>query len=145
MADISLRQKALDYLARREHSRRELFRKLSPLSVSPDEIYQLLDVLQQEGLQSDLRTAEMIVRARQNKHGALRIKQDLLMYGIPDEIIQQVLVDVKDDELTQAKAVWAKRFQSLPRNAEERAKQGRYLQNRGFSMAIIQSLLRGED
>ncbi|KXW56370.1 recombination regulator RecX [Ferrovum sp. PN-J185] len=145
MADISLRQKAISYLSRREHSRRELFKKLSPLAVSPDEIHQLLDTLEQEGLQSDLRTAEAIVRARQGKHGALRIKQDLLMHGIPDEIIQQVLVDVKDDELSQAKAVWAKRFQSLPSNAAERAKQGRYLQNRGFSMAIIQSLLRGDD
>ncbi|MDE2422878.1 MAG: recombination regulator RecX [Betaproteobacteria bacterium] len=145
MADISLRQKALQYLARREHSRRELFKKLLPLAVSEDEVNMTLDELEKEGLQSDLRTAQALVRARQSKHGSLRIRQDLQQYGIPDSIIQEILVDVKEDELTQAKAVWAKRFKELPMNAEERAKQGRYLQNRGFSMTTIQSLFRGDE
>ncbi|MBU6468066.1 MAG: recombination regulator RecX [Betaproteobacteria bacterium] len=145
MADISLRQKALQYLARREHSRRELFKKLLPLAVSEDEVNMTLDELEKEGLQSDLRTAQALVRARQAKHGSLRIRQDLQQYGIPDSIIQEILVDVKEDELTQAKAVWAKRFKELPVNAEERGKQGRYLQNRGFSMATIQSLFRGDE
>ncbi|OZB31519.1 MAG: recombination regulator RecX [Ferrovum sp. 34-44-207] len=145
VAEVSLRHKALQYLARREHSRRELLRKLLPLAVSDDEVYTLLDELEQEGLQSDRRTAETIVRARQGKHGALRIRQDLQQHGIPDTIIQSLLIEVKEDELSQVKEVWAKRFDQLPVNAQERAKQGRYLQNRGFSMAVIQALFRGED
>ena len=49
------------------------------------------------------------------------------------------------DEGARCRAVWARKFAALPASAEERARQMRFLQYRGFSSAAIRSVLRGDD
>jgi regulatory protein len=40
--------------------------------------------------------------------------------------------------------VWARKFDSPPNDAAERARQVRFMMNRGFSSDTIRRLLRGE-
>ena len=54
----SLRARALSYLARREHSRLELRRKLAPHAESPEQLESVLDTLEAQGLLSIERFAD---------------------------------------------------------------------------------------
>ena len=58
------RRQALDLLARREHSRLELERKLLKRSYSRDTTNEVLDVLEVEGLLEEARFIESFVRTR---------------------------------------------------------------------------------
>ena len=61
------RQKAMDYLARREYGHEELVRKLSAAGFDVDIAAPAVDLLAGEGLQSDTRYAENFVQSRINQ------------------------------------------------------------------------------
>ncbi len=145
MPDPDLRARALALLSRREHTRFELARKLAAHADSPDALDDLLDSLTEEGLLSDARAAEAVLRVRSGRHGLLRIRQELRQRGVPEDVAAETLDAARAEELASARQVWARKFTHLPVNAEERARQGRYLQNRGFSPAVIQQVLRSRD
>ena len=68
-----LRERALGFLARREHSRAELRRKLAPHAESPGELEALLDDLVQRRFLSESRFAEARAHVMSRKFGAARI------------------------------------------------------------------------
>ena len=57
-------QRALALLVRREHSRKELARKLAERGIERDAALAAVDRLAGDGWQSDVRFAEMLVRSR---------------------------------------------------------------------------------
>jgi regulatory protein len=134
----------LNLLARREHTRAELERKLS-IHGSRDEVAVVLDRLQQRNLQSDARFAETYVSARQTRFGSYKLRHDLRARGVSDELIDQVLAEPGEDELVQAKAVWQRKFGRPPVDAREFAKQARFLQSRGFGADILRKLLHDSE
>ena len=73
MPEPSLRARALSYLARREYSRDELHRKLTPYAEDADELEALLNDLKARGWLSEQRFVEQTVHARRGKFGSLRI------------------------------------------------------------------------
>jgi SOS response regulatory protein OraA/RecX len=82
-----IRRTAMDLLARREHSRRELKQKLKKRFRDDALIEEQLDTLAEENLQSDTRYAESFLRQRFNRgHGPVRIRQEMRQKGIPDSI-----------------------------------------------------------
>ncbi|HTY03003.1 MAG TPA: recombination regulator RecX [Rhodocyclaceae bacterium] len=135
-----LRQRALRLLARREHSRAELKRKLATHGTDED-IANVLTQLETEGLLSDARAAAAFVRTRANRFGAARLRQDLRRRGL-DPDLATAATD-QGDELQRARAVWAKKFGSAPTDAREWAQQARFLQGRGFAVEVIRKLLKG--
>jgi len=141
----SLRGRALRLLARREHSRHELTRKLSGHAQDPAEIEQVLDALEAEGLLSERRVVEQIVHARGARFGARRIAQELAQKGIAEEAIAEALEGRKSEELVSARAVWRRKFGRVPRTAAERARQVRFLQGRGFEFETIMKVVKGGD
>ncbi|GAB6090184.1 regulatory protein RecX [Spirochaeta dissipatitropha] len=64
-----VRRKALDALSRAEHSRQKLEQKLTLKGYPIDCIREILDELEQQGLQSDLRFAEVWGRSRMERKG----------------------------------------------------------------------------
>jgi regulatory protein len=136
----SLRQHAISLLARREHTRVELARKLSPHGTS-EEIDTVLNELARTGLQSDARFAESYVRSHSARLGAARLRQALRTKGVDTELIESGLVDLPD-EAERAREVWTKKFAAAPVDAREWAKQARFLQGRGFSSDVIRKLLK---
>ncbi|MDE1941731.1 MAG: recombination regulator RecX [Betaproteobacteria bacterium] len=145
MSDPDLRARALALLGRREHTRHELARKLSVHADTPEILDALLESLTEEGLLSDARAAEAVLRVRSGRHGLLRIRQEFQQRGVPEDVAASALETAREGELASARQVWSKKFSQLPANAEERARQGRYLQNRGFSLSVIRQVLRSED
>jgi regulatory protein len=138
----ALRAKAIAALARREHSRQELLRRLGPLAESAEQLHQILDHLEQEGLLSDQRFADSMARVRGARYGAARIRFDLRAKGVEEVIIQAKLKELISSELDRAHQVWQRKFGEPPTCAQERARQHRFLMQRGFSADVISRVMR---
>jgi regulatory protein len=142
----SLKGRALGYLSRREYSRAELSRKLTPFleeADSPEKLETLLDSLEGEGWLSDSRFAESLVHRRASRLGASRIVGELKRHAVGQTLIEEASAQLRETELTRAQAVWRKKFGQLPETPAERAKQARFLASRGFSGATIGKILKG--
>jgi len=145
MPDLTLRERALRLLARREHSRAELARKLRPHLVPEDDLEAVLDELSKRKQLSDERYAESRAHALSRKFGASRIAQELRAKGVDKSLAEGAAAVARSTELERARSVWTKKFGSAAATREERAKQMRFLQSRGFSFDAIRAVIRGAD
>ena len=149
--EISLRARALQYLARREYSRAELRGKLLPYAQAnedpsqPENLDALLDDLTARGWLSDARAATQLLRAKRSRFGTQRIAHDLRQKGISEELVSASLPALKESELEAARSVWQRKFGALPQDAGEKARQARFLQSRGFALEVIFKVLRSPD
>jgi regulatory protein len=141
MPERSLRERALALLARREHGREELRRKLQPHAGEADDLPALLDDLTARGWLSDARFAEQLAHVRQGRFGARRVLHELREKGVAEEAIAAVMPELKDGELETARAVWQKKFGTPPADAAEKARQMRFLAARGFSHETVRRVL----
>jgi regulatory protein len=134
---------AVELLGRREHSRRELTRKLGTRGFPDDVITGVLDDLERSGALADTRFTDVFVRSRVAKgQGPQRIRAELAQRGIGGAAADEVLRGAEVDWLETIRAARRKRFgPDLPRDYAERAKQARFLQYRGFAAEQIRAAL----
>lgn len=174
-SSVSLRGRALRWLAQREHSRAELARKLARYAAegtgtdngnSPgadadadaeaggraadpcaaaSHIEAVLDELAALGLLSDERAAASVLAAQAPRGGERRLKQALQQRGLPPELVERTLAQARPGELERARALWQRRFGTPPSDAAERARQMRFLAGRGFGADTIRRVVRGTD
>ncbi|MFM2396892.1 MAG: regulatory protein RecX [Pseudomonadota bacterium] len=150
---LSLRNRALQYLARREYGRLELRAKLLPHvevvndfeQVQPVDLDALLDDLTARGWLSDERAATQFVHAKRSRFGTQRITYELRQKGIPESLIDEALPQLKETELEAARNVWQRKFGVLAQDQKEKAKQFRFMQSRGFSMSVIMKVLKSSE
>jgi regulatory protein len=131
-ADIRLA--AMNLLARREHSTRELFRKLTARFGEPELVEEQIQRLTDERLQSDQRFAESFVRQRALRgKGPLRLRQEMRERGISDPDIERALTEADIDWQAVAADVLVKKFGSVKASdLKEKARRNRFMQYRGF-------------
>ena len=141
----TLRERALRLLARREHSRSELAAKLRAHDPPGDELEALLEDLSKRKLLSDERYAESRAHVLSRKFGASRIAHELRAKGLDKGLAERAVAASRATEVERAKAVWLRKFRAAPATREERAKQMRFLQSRGFSFDAIRAVVRGAD
>ena len=138
ISPAALRLKAMDLLARREHSRHELADKLKTKFTLGGEhlstLEEVLDKLIEDDLLSDQRFAEALVRSKLHKgQGPRRITQELHKRGIAAELAATAIDDSGTDWCQLAVAVAHKKYGNRPvEDVKERAKRSRFLQYRGF-------------
>lgn len=139
------RRRAMDLLARRDHSRLELERKLHTRTYSEELVTGVLDELEREGLLSDSRFAESLVRARIAKgQGPNRIRMELIQRGIAAS--EDALRESGCDWTRLAAETRSKRFGPVPPSEyRERARQARFLEYRGFTAGQIHNALESAD
>jgi regulatory protein len=137
-----LKARALRFLARREHSRAELSRKLAPHAESAEALLFLLDELEQRKQLSDERYAEVRSHWMARKYGAAKIRRDLKAKGVADAVVARVS---SHDELERAKTILARKYRDEPSTREDKARRMRFLQSRGFSHDTIRSVMRIDD
>jgi regulatory protein len=164
-AKLSLRGKALQWLAQREHSRQELEVKLlawchrehrkseragleRTASVEFDahaarqRILATLDELIEAGHLSDSRYVASKVRQRASKVGLARLKRELSLQGA--ELTSQEHNALSESEHSRAQALWSRRYGPDPSpDATTRLKQMRFLAARGFSSDVIRRVVQG--
>ncbi len=145
---LSVKGRALRYLAQREHSRHELERKLARYVEDSDEasaaaqIATALDDLAAKGLLSDSRTAEAVLSGQGQRVGVRRLRQTLQAKGMAATLVAQTLQQARATEFERALEVWRRRFGVPAADAAGRAKQMRFLAGRGFESEIIRRVLR---
>ncbi|MFD2643075.1 recombination regulator RecX [Pseudomonas japonica] len=142
---VAVRRTAMDLLARREHGRAELTRKLRQRGASPEMIEHELDRLADEGLLSEARYLESYISSRaRSGYGPARIREELTQRGLPRGDVEQALREADIDWQEQLADVWRRKFAGqLPGDPRERAKQTRFLVYRGYSMDKVGRLLSG--
>ena len=100
-----LRERALALLARREHSRAELARKLGQAGFATEDIVPLLDEFEARNWLSDQRFAESWVADHRARAGSVKLAYDLRQRGVGDDVIEAVLGDNRESELDRARDV----------------------------------------
>ena len=140
---------AMQWLARREHSRRELQDKLIKKGCDAALATEVVNKMESEHLVSDDRFMESLIRVRRSKgYGPVRIQKELLEKGVESEAISNCLDVTGQGWLEDIRRVQRKKFGGkIPKSYAERARQARFLQYRGFTYDQIQQLLnpRGQD
>jgi regulatory protein len=140
---LSLKGRALRLLAAREHSRKELERKLAAHEAEPGQLKTALDDLQARGFIDEQRVVDSLLHRRAGRLGAGRIRQELQAKGLDAERVAVAVASLRASELERAREVWRRKFGALPADAAQRAKQARFLAARGFGGEVIQRVLRG--
>ncbi|HET8705765.1 MAG TPA: regulatory protein RecX, partial [Pseudomonadales bacterium] len=141
----NLETRAVRLLARREHSRSELKRKLK--KADDGSLGEVLDQLEEKGYQSDRRYCEVLVRSRiSSGHGPLKIRFELKQKGVDAALIDEVISEQSPDWTALARRARERRFgESLPEDRQEVLKQLRYLVGRGFEQSQLRSIFRVEE
>ncbi len=143
---LDVRRRAMDLLARREHSRLELQRKLLLRGYSPDIIETVLNRLVQDNLLSDARFTEAYVNMRKKMgFGPMRLREELRERGVCATLIERELEAIQHEWPAIVARVRYKRFgPELPTDFPSRAKQARFLHYRGFSQNLLDYALENE-
>jgi regulatory protein len=138
----SLKGRALRLLSSREYSRAELEHNLESFEEEPGALARVMDELQARGFISEQRVIESVVHRRAAKLGAARIKQELKGKGLDPQAVAAALVDLQATEYERAQAVWRKKFNQPPADAQAAAKQMRFLAARGFGADAIRRVVK---
>lgn len=148
-ADAKIRSECLRLLAGHEHSRKELLQKLSVKGFAKERIEPVLDELAETGWQSDTRYAESYARSRILKgYGPTYIAYELRQNGIdlgniPSFDLEALAESVAGGWQALSQQVYSKKYGNSPiPNRNEWAKRSRFLQQRGFTHAMIADLLK---
>mgnify|MGYP001793430935 CR=1 FL=1 len=132
-------------LARREHTRAELLRKLGPHAESAAQIELLLDQLTARGWLSETRFAESRANALARKFGSRKIEYDLKSRGVSAEVVDRAVEQALVHEFENCRTAWQRKFGTLPQDAAERGRQMRFLAGRGFSAEAVRQVLKTGD
>lgn len=129
-------------LARREYSRAELAARLAAKGAGRDEVERILDELAMLGYLSDARFAHAVVTHKAGRFSRRAIAETLKASGVsaPEAADALAGLPIADDDVLVA--LWRRRFGRPPADEREKARQVRFLQSRGFSLAAILRLLR---
>ncbi len=142
---VSLKARALRYLSVREHSRQELARKLARYAQEGDDVEALLDTLEAAKFLSEARFSESLVNRRAARFGNSRILSELKSHNIDPDSLTEIKAGLALDENARAREVWLRKFGTAASDASGRAKQMRFLLQRGFSHRAIQAAMRAKD
>lgn len=127
-------------LARREHSRTELKRKLSRRAFDADVIQVALDALESSGALSDERFVAAYIESRANRgFGPLRIAAELRERGVhASDSDLRAGYDWRD----RCQALRERRFGDAPAaTRRDWQRQARFLSTRGFPESIVRQVL----
>lgn len=143
-------QCALGLLTRREHSARELERKLAARGIEAGEARATVDKMRDAGWQDDTRFSELLVRSRASAgHGPLRIRAELATHGLDREAVATAMAGFEDaggrDWTELAREQVRRRFgEALHGDRAAQRKAADFLLRRGFSMEQMRAALHGD-
>ncbi|CUT17172.1 MULTISPECIES: regulatory protein RecX [Candidatus Ichthyocystis] len=135
----SLYQIGIKALARREHSKRELFsifrRHTQNTTIMESVIFALID----NNILSEQRFADNVCRSKSRNYGANYVKQLLKSHGIPEHSVKEQLEKVSENEREIARNLLSKKLRQQP--LMPLLKQRLFLRNKGFSQDTISDVV----
>ena len=110
-SDPDAYQRALGLLVRREHSRKELGRKLTAKGVAREDLDLALDKLRRQDFQNDIRFAAALARSRSSSgYGPARIRAELAQHGLTRDDIAAALEACETDWDAAARQLVQRRY-----------------------------------
>lgn len=145
-ADLqSVKNKAVDFLSRREYSVQELREKLQSKGFDGALIEQVVQTLLEAGYLSDERYARMVIRSAYEKgHGPQKIRFKLQQNRVAPTIMDAAFEEFEGDWFSLAQSLRSRKFKDALNHADrsefykEKSRQMRFLAGRGFTMDQIQ-------
>ncbi|MEQ1559844.1 MAG: regulatory protein RecX [Methyloglobulus sp.] len=139
-----IRAQCLRLLTRREHSQKEIKNKLVIKGYESNQVLAVLEELGQQNWQDDTRYAESYARVRSQKgFGPIRIAYELRQQGVNPGIIDNILTTTTESWMKLLLDVYTKKYPGeVAANHAERGKRIRFLQQRGFSNTMINTLFK---
>ncbi|MCY7389486.1 MAG: recombination regulator RecX [Burkholderiales bacterium] len=141
--DKALVSAALKLLSRRDFSRSEFINRLTGAEFEKADVEAAADWCHEQGFLNEARFAESTSRRLGTKYGAQRIAHTLRQKGVAEEQVSAAVATLKESELDRAGALWARKFGTVAESADEKSRQIRYLQARGFSFAVVKQVIAG--
>lgn len=144
--ELSVTQRALGLLTRREHSRKELTRKLTSRGMDAAEVETAVEKLSRDGWQDDARFAESLVRARvSGGYGPTRIRAELGTHGLDREAIATALDSFHGDWAEIASDLVRRRYGPVATlDLAQRRKVADFLIRRGFESTSVRTATRSD-
>lgn len=142
----ALRRRAMDYLARREHSRLELELKLNKAFPETSAALRssVLDQLEHDNLLSDTRFCEAFLNSRvQRGYGPRMIRFELNQRGVREQVVEEVFAEADIDWRNVITQLASRRGLALAEDNKpalsirDWQRHQRYFMSRGFSPDII--------
>jgi regulatory protein len=144
--ELTPQQRALGLLVRREHSRKELARKLTTRGIQAEDAQAAVDRMTAEGWQDDARFAEQLVRSRANNgYGPLHIRAELGTHGLDREAIALAMDGYDGDWGENARGLVRRRFPGRADDPALRRKAADFLIRRGFSGDQVRAAVQLDD
>ena len=140
---VEIKQFCIRLLANREHSQKELLTKSLAKGFDKDDILAVIEDITQQGWQCNLRYAESYARYRiQKGYGPIWITYELKNKGVDAFNLDDVVLKTAGSWMDLLEQVYIKKYGSDSMlDRKEWAKRSRFLVHRGFSGAMISSLL----
>ena len=137
-------QRALGLLVRREHSRKELTRKLTARGIEGEAAEAAVAKLTEAGWQDDTRFAENLVRMRANTgYGPIHVRAELGTHGLDSAAIAAAMETYEGDWQENARDLVRRRFgEDGPQDLPQRRKAADLLARRGFDGDSIRRATR---
>lgn len=135
----TVEEAAVRLLAGREHSARELRRKLCARGHDEALVDEVLRLLTERNLLSETRFVESFVRARAARgQGPMRIRAELRERGVDEERIDAEVTRPADYWLERLERARSKRFGAAPpATRDDWNRQARFLAQRGYPADLI--------
>jgi regulatory protein len=142
---LSLKGRALSLLSKREHSRKELTKKLLSHAESEQQLEAVLDEMEKLNFLSNERFIESVVRRKGERFGVMKLRYELAGHGLDADKVKEALDGAKATEYDRALEVWKRKFSSQPIDLGEKTKQMRFLASRGFSGEVVRKIVSNSD
>lgn len=104
-----------------------------------------MDELQAKGFIDEQRVIDSVLHRRAPRLGASRVRQELQAKGLPAEAVALAVEELRGSELQRAREVWRKKFGRAPADANEWARQARFLVARGFDAGVARRTIGDAD
>ncbi len=144
--ELTPAQRALGLLVRREHSRKELTRKLAARGVEAEQAQAAVDRMTAEGWQNDARFAELLVRSRASTgYGPLRIRAELGTHSLERDAVDAAMQGFDGDWTENARDLVRRRFPGALDDRAIQRKAADFLIRRGFTGDQVRAAVRLDD
>ena len=145
--DATIYASAIRMLAGREHSGFELRNKLKNKGYSLHDIDEVITQLVADKYLNEARFTEMFVDSKIKRGlGPIRIQMELQQRNVDESLIDEYLDFNQPEWFGRASDARRKRFgKNLPDSINEKARQIRFLQQRGFTQQHIMNVIKSND
>ena len=118
-------------------------RKLAKYAQEDEDVDALLDFLEKNNWLSQERFAESLINRKASRYGNSRVVAELQSHGVTGDALVEIKAGLSDSETARATEVWQRKFGVVATDAAMRAKQMRFLLQRGFSQRAARVAMQG--